>query len=144
MGVQNVDRENSNKVKQEEGLLSVSKVKAQQTKTEADARAYAIIAQAKADAQSLEIQAQAQAAATRLAAEAEADAIRMKAAASAEVSDSFAREMELKRMEVQRVGAYGNRTVFVGEGAGQVGSGMMQGMAMYKGIQEADANASTK
>ena len=56
-----------------------------------------------------------------------------------EVSDEFAREMELKRMEVQRVGAYGNRTVFVGEGAGQMGGGVMQGMAMYKGIQEASA-----
>lgn len=61
----------------------------------------------------------------------------MKAEASAAVTDQFAREMELRRVEVQRVGAYGNRTVFVGDGAATASANAAQGFAMYKGIQEA-------
>ncbi|KAF8322683.1 band 7 domain-containing protein [Clavulina sp. PMI_390] len=139
----NVDRENSNKVKQEEGALSVARVKAQQTQTEADARAYAVVAKAKADAEALRIRAQAEAEATRIAANAEADAIGVKAQAGEQVHDDFAREMELRRIEVQRVGAYGNRTVFVGEGtgAGGVGSGVVQGYASYKGMEQAQADS---
>jgi hypothetical protein len=46
--------------------------------------------------------------------------------------------MELRRLEVQRVGAYGDRTVFVGEGAaGTLGATAAQGFAMYKGGLEA-------
>lgn len=109
--------------------------------TEADARAYSVVAQAKADAESLGIKAQAQAEATRIAAQADADALRMKAEASAAVSDEFAREMERRRLEVQRVGAFGNRTVFVGDsvGAAAAGSNVAQGYAMYKGILEASS-----
>lgn len=110
---------------------------------EADARAYTVVAQAKADAEALRIKAQAEAEATRIAAQAESDALRMKSDASANVRDDFAREMELRRLEVQRVGAYGNRTVFVGEGANVGSSGVAQGFAMYKGIQEA-ANMTKK
>lgn len=114
-------------------------VKAQQTKTEADARAYTIIAQAKADAEALEIAAKAKASATRLAAQADADALVTKANAGAGVKDEFAREMELRRLEVQRVGAYGNKTVFVGDGAGGAagaGATAAQGLALYKGFVE--------
>ncbi|KAF5387063.1 hypothetical protein D9615_001790 [Tricholomella constricta] len=131
----NVDRENSNKVKQEEGALAVSRIKAQSANTQADAEAYKIVAAAKAQAQRTKIEAEAQAEATRLAAEAEAEAIRIKAVADAQVVDQFAREMELRRMEVSRVKAYGSKTVFVpteGPGA-QMGNAMAIGMAAGMG-----------
>lgn len=133
----NVDRENSNKVKQEEGALSVARIKAKTANTQADADAYRIIAAAKAQAQRVRIEAEALAEATRLAAEAEAGAIRIKAKADAEVIDQFAREMELRRVEVARVQAYGNKAVFVpAEGPGaQLGNAMALGMAASMGAQ---------
>jgi regulator of protease activity HflC (stomatin/prohibitin superfamily) len=131
----NVDRENSNKVKQEEGALSVARIRAQAQNTQSDAEAYSVVAAAKAQAQRLKIEAAAQAEATRLAAEAEAGAIRIKAEADAQVVDQFAREMELRRVEVSRVRAFGNKTVFVpteGPGA-QLGNAMATGMAAGMG-----------
>ncbi|KAI0717062.1 hypothetical protein C8Q76DRAFT_617747 [Earliella scabrosa] len=127
----NVDRENSNKIKQEEGALAVARIKAQSQNTKADAEAYSIVAAAEAQAKKLQIEAEAQAKATRLAAEAEAEAIRLRAAADAAVVDNFAREMELRRTEVSRVQAFGDKAVFVptdGLGA-QMGSAMAVGMA---------------
>lgn len=131
----NVDRENSNKIKQEEGSLAVARVKAEARNTQADAEAYSVVAAAKAQAQKLQIEAEAQAKATRLAAEAEAGAIRIKAEADAQVNDQFAREMEFRRMEVSRVKAFGSRTVFVPtEGLGaQMGNAMTAGMAAGMG-----------
>ncbi|CCM02166.1 uncharacterized protein FIBRA_04244 [Fibroporia radiculosa] len=127
----NVDRENSNKIKQEEGALAVARVQAHVRNTTADAEAYSVVAAAKAQAQKLQIETEAQAQATRLMAEAEAEAIRIRAAADAQVRDEFAREMELRRVEVSRVKAFGNKTVFVPtEGVGaQMGSMMATGMA---------------
>lgn len=132
----NVDRENSNKVKQEEGALQVARIKAQAKNTQADAEAYGIVAAAKAQAQRTKIEAEAQAEATRLAAQAEAEAIRIKAAADGAVTDEFAREMELRRMEVNKVQAYGSKTIFVptDSGAGaQMGQAMAIGMAAGMG-----------
>ena len=132
---QNVDRENSNKVKQEEGALSVSRIKAQSANTQADAQAYGVIAAAKAQAEKLKIEAEAQAEATRVAAQAEAEAIRIKARADAEVLDQYAREMGLRRMEVSKVRAYGSKTVFVPTEAvgSQMGATMALGMAAGMG-----------
>jgi regulator of protease activity HflC (stomatin/prohibitin superfamily) len=134
---QNVDRENSNKVKQEEGALSVTRIKAQAANTQADAEAYRVIASAKAQAQRLKIEAEAQAEATRMAAEAEAAAVRIKAQADAQVVDQFAREMEFRRMEVARIRAFGSKTVFVpSDNAGaQMGNAMAMGMAASLGAQ---------
>ncbi|KAF9533426.1 hypothetical protein CPB83DRAFT_845240 [Crepidotus variabilis] len=134
----NVDRENSNKVKQEEGALSVARIKAQSANTQADADAYRVIAAAKAQAQRLRIEAEAQAEATRLAAEADAEAIRIKAKADAEVTDQFAREMELRRVDVSRISAYGNKAVFVpSDSAGvQMGNAMAMGMAASMGASK--------
>jgi hypothetical protein len=70
-----------------------------------------------------------------MAAEADAEAIRIKADADGKVVDQFAREMELRRMEVTRVRAYGSKTVFVpteGPG-GQMGQAMAIGMAAGMG-----------
>ena len=76
-----------------------------------------------------------------MAAEAEAEAIKVRAAADASVLDQFAREMELRRVDVTRVKAFGSRTVFVPtEGIGaQVGNDMAVGMAAGMG---ADARKS--
>jgi regulator of protease activity HflC (stomatin/prohibitin superfamily) len=142
----NVDRENSNKVKQEEGALSVARIKAQAANTQADAQAYGVVAAARAQAERLKIEAEANAQATRLAAEAEAEAIRIKARADTEVLDQFAREMELRRIEVERVKAFGSKTVFVPtEGAGsQIGNTMAMGLAAGLGAGQAQRATTAK
>ncbi|EKM75069.1 hypothetical protein AGABI1DRAFT_116571 [Agaricus bisporus var. burnettii JB137-S8] len=131
----NVDRENSNKVKQEQGALSVARIKVQASNTQADSEAYRVIAAAKAEAERTRIAAEAQAEATRLAANAEADAIMTKAQADSQVVDLFAREMQLRRVEVAKVKAYGSKTIFVpsdGPGA-QMGNAMAVGLAAGMG-----------
>lgn len=121
-------------MKQEEGALSVARIKAQARNTEADAAAYAVVTAAKARAQQLKIEAEAQAEATRLAAEADAEAIRVKAEADARVVDTFARDMEIRRIEVKKVAAYGDKTVFVpAEHGSSVGNAMALGMAAGMG-----------
>ncbi|KNZ71567.1 hypothetical protein J132_08625 [Termitomyces sp. J132] len=131
----NVDRENSNKVKQEEGALAVARIKAQSANAQADAEAYKIVTAAKAQAQRTKIEAEAHAEATRLAAEAESEAVRIKAKADEQVLDQFARDMQMRRIEIQKVQAYGSKTVFVpAEGAGaQMGNAMAIGMAAGMG-----------
>ncbi|KAF8607819.1 hypothetical protein BDV93DRAFT_487714 [Ceratobasidium sp. AG-I] len=140
----NVDRENSNKVKQEQGALLVAQVKAQARKTEAEALAYATITAAKAQAEALTIAAEAQAAATKLQAQAEAEAVSSRANADSSVDNVFAREMEVRRVDVERVKAFGSRAVFVpcetggvgNAGGGAVGNALMTGMAMRMGHDE--------
>jgi hypothetical protein len=71
-------------------------------------------------------------------AEAEAEAIRIKAEADTKVTDQFAREMEFRRVEIQRVRAFGNKTVFVpsdGPGAA-MGSTMAMGLAVGMGADK--------
>ncbi|KAG9318383.1 hypothetical protein JVU11DRAFT_474 [Chiua virens] len=131
----NVDRENSNKVKQEEGALSVARIRAQARNTQADSEAYSVIAAAKAEAERTKIEALAQAEAIRLTAEAEAEATRIKAAADADVVDQFAREMGMRRVEVSRIQAFGNKTIFASsDGPGsQMGGAVAMGMAAAMG-----------
>ncbi|KZV82858.1 hypothetical protein EXIGLDRAFT_729247 [Exidia glandulosa HHB12029] len=134
----NVDRENSNKVKQEEGALSVARIKAQSQNTLADSQAYAEIARAKAAAEALRIQSEAEAQAVRVRAAAESDAIRSRAQADGDVSDPWAREAALRRLEITRVSAFGNKAIFVptADLAGRAGDalavGMAAGMANHK------------
>jgi len=130
----NVDRENSNKVKQEQGVLSVARIKAQSRTAEADAEAYSTIAAAKAVAERTRLEAQAQAHATKLAAEAEAEAIRIKARADAEVVNSFAQEMSRRRQEIARVSAFGNKAVFVPTESMGVAAPVLAGMAASVGV----------
>lgn len=139
----NVDRENSNKVKAEEGALAVTRIKAQQANTQADADAYRVIAAAKAQAEKMKIESEAQAAATKLQADAEAEAVRIKAQVDTTVTDAFAREMELRRVDVARVRAFGSKTVFVPSESmgGQMGNAMALGMAASMG---AAANTNEK
>ncbi|KAG9316074.1 hypothetical protein JVU11DRAFT_3744 [Chiua virens] len=113
----NVEIENSMKVQQEEGTLSVARIKAQASNP--DSEAYGVIAAAKARAEAI-----------RLTAEAEAHAIRIKAAADADVVDQFAREIGMRRVEVSRVQACTNRTTFVpSDGPGsQMGGTMVMSM----------------
>jgi len=131
----NVDRENSNKVKQEEGVLSVARIKAQARNTESDAEAYSIIAAARAVAERTRIEAEAQAHATRLAAEAEAEAIRIKARADAGVEDAFAQEMSRRRQDAARVAAFGNKAVFVPTEGMAVTTPALVGMAAGLGAE---------
>jgi len=133
----NVDRENSNKVKQEEGLLSVARIKAKARSAEADAEAYSTIAAAKAVAERTRLEAQARAHATRIQAEAEAEAIRIKARADAEVVNDFAQEMGRRRQEVARVGAFGNKAVFVPTESMGVAAPVLAGMAASVGVDMA-------
>ena len=107
------------------------------TQTKADAEAYSIVKAAEAQAKRTQIEAEAQAKATRLAAEAEAEAIRVRAAADAAVVDQFAREMELRRTEVRRVSAFGDKTIFVPtDGLGsQLGGAMATGFAAGLGSE---------
>lgn len=73
-----------------------------------------------------------------MAAKAEADAILTKADADAQVVDRFAREMEMRRIEVSKVRAYGDRTIFVpsdGPGA-QMGNYLAIGMAAGLGSDD--------
>jgi regulator of protease activity HflC (stomatin/prohibitin superfamily) len=122
-------------VKQEEGALSVARIKAQARNTQADSEAYSVVAAAKAQAQRTRIEAEAEAEKTKLAAHAEAEAIRIKAEADRNIVDQFAREMQLRRLEVNKVRAYGSKTIFVpsdGPGA-QMGQAMAVGMAAGMG-----------
>ncbi|KAH8833863.1 hypothetical protein DL96DRAFT_1810250 [Flagelloscypha sp. PMI_526] len=126
----NVDRENSNKIKQEEGALSVARIAAQARNTKADAEAYAIIATAKAHAEKIKIEA-----------EAESNAILTRARAYKQIEDSaspLARDIQLRQMDIQRVQAYGNKTVFVPNEvfAGQMASSMAAGMAAGLGSKQ--------
>ena len=117
----------------------MTRIKAQAANTQADAEAYRVIASAQAEAKRLKIEAEARAEATRMEAEAEAGATRIKAQADAQVIDQFAREMELRRLEVNRIKAFGSKTVFVpsdGTGA-QMGNAMAVGMAASLGAQAA-------
>jgi len=135
----NVDRENSNSVKKEQGKLEVARVQAQTRITEADSTAYAVVAAAKAAAEAMGIKAKAEAEATRVAALAEADAIRSRATADAEVRDAFAREMSARRIEVSRVQAFGDRAVFVPTEASS-GPGISTGLAMGLGMAQGSYN----
>lgn len=117
----------------------MARIKAQAANTQADAEAYRVIASAQAEAKRLKIEAEARAEATRMEADAEAGATRIKAQADAQVIDQFAREMELRRLEVNRIMAFGSKTVFVpSDSTGvQMGNAMAVGMAASLGTQAA-------
>ncbi|CAG8634061.1 9823_t:CDS:2 [Acaulospora colombiana] len=86
----------------------------------------------------LKLAAEAQAEATKIAALAEADAIRSRGEADGNIKDDFARQMGVSRMEVRRVEAFGNRTVFVPtetNGNGGIGSAMALGLGMSQGMK---------
>ncbi|KAK4051584.1 hypothetical protein OIV83_002724 [Microbotryomycetes sp. JL201] len=131
----NVDRENMNRVRAQEGQLQVAQVQAQQRQTEADAMAYTTLAEARAKAEAITIKARAEAEAMCIAAEAEARAIEARNTADSNVKDSQARAMQLARTEVQRVSAYGSKTVFVptSEATG-VSQNLVAGYAIASGV----------
>ncbi|KAM0789759.1 hypothetical protein ACM66B_006614 [Microbotryomycetes sp. NB124-2] len=140
----NVDRENMNRVRAQEGQLQVAQVQAQQRQTEADAAAYTTLAEARARAEAITINARAEAEAMCIAAEAEARAIEARNSADSNVKDTQARAMQLARTEVQRVSAYGNKTVFVptSEASG-VGQNMLAGFALANGASSAQSALSS-
>jgi regulator of protease activity HflC (stomatin/prohibitin superfamily) len=93
-----------------------------------------VVAAAKAQAQRTQIDAEAQAQATRIQAEVEAEAIRIKAVAAASVDDPFAREMEMRRLDVLRVKAFGNKTVFIPNESSSIGGSIASGLGMAAGL----------
>ncbi|GAA5863575.1 hypothetical protein JCM8547_007289 [Rhodosporidiobolus lusitaniae] len=117
----NIDRENANAVKAQEGQLEVARVAAKQRQTEADARAYVTIAEARAAAEAVEI-----------AARARANAVKIEAEADANVTDPQARLTQMARIEVSRVRAYGDKTVFVPDTA--LGGSVVAGHALAAGM----------
>ncbi|KAL8279263.1 hypothetical protein RQP46_008300 [Phenoliferia psychrophenolica] len=132
----NVERENSNRVKKEEGSLQVAQVQARQRKTDADAGAYALVAQAKAQAEGVKIAAQAEAEAIRITAKADAEAIALRGDADSLVKDGHARAIQVARIEVQRVSAFGDKTVFVPTES-TVGANVAAGFGLATGGNEA-------
>ena len=96
-----------------------------------------MVAAARAAAESTQIAAQAQAEATRMQARAEAEAMQVRAKADSDVLDEFARTIALQRVEVQRVNAYGNRTVFAPFGqAEQMSNALAVGFASNVGASK--------
>ncbi|KAH9160062.1 hypothetical protein EDB89DRAFT_1915237 [Lactarius sanguifluus] len=116
---QNVDHENSNKVKHEEGVLSVALINAQ-------ARTGRRILDRRGSQGRREVHA------TQFAVE--AVAIRIKVRADAEVADEFAQETNRRRQEIQPIAAFGHKAVFVPtevmDVASQVLAGMMAGVGV--------------
>jgi len=67
--------------------------------------------------------------------------MRTKSKAAEDVRDEFSREMELRRLEVRRVGAYGNNAVFVqGDGGAGLAPSMAQGLALARGLKAGEPN----
>lgn len=103
-----------------------------QAKAETDAQA--IVVQAKARAEALRIDAEAQAQATRIAAVAASEAFNIQARADAGVADDFARECAKARIEVERTGKLGDKTVFFPTDMGHsVGGALLAGTALDVG-----------
>ncbi len=62
--------------------------------------------------------------------------MRTKSKAAEDVQDEFSWEMELRRLEVQRVGTYGNNAIFVqGDGGVGLAPSMVQGLALTRGLE---------
>ncbi|KAH9002506.1 hypothetical protein EDB83DRAFT_2324474 [Lactarius deliciosus] len=94
---QNVDHENSNKVAQGEGVISVVRIKAQ-ARTVRQGRRRRILDRRGAHATEFAV---------------EAVAIRIKARADAEVADEVVQETSRHRQEIQHIAAFGHNAVFV-------------------------------
>lgn len=124
----NLDRENANKRRKQEGEARVLELANAMKRDTADTDKANAVKAAEGQAEALIIRAEAEARATRMRADAQAEATRIQAAVDAEIEDDFARALARARMEVDRTRAYGNRTVFAPmeslNSAGMVGMGM--------------------
>ncbi|KAH9069870.1 hypothetical protein EDB83DRAFT_2518218 [Lactarius deliciosus] len=118
----NVDHENSNEVKQEEGVLCRPH---QSPRLHGRGRRRRIL-----DRRSS--QGRRGAHATEFAVE--AVAIRIKARADAEVADDFAQETSRRRQEIQRIPAFGHKVVFVPTEVMDVASQVLSGMVAGVGV----------
>ncbi|KAH9069876.1 hypothetical protein EDB83DRAFT_2518224 [Lactarius deliciosus] len=115
---QNVDHENSNKVKQEEGVLSVARIKAQAC-TVRQGRRRRILDRRGAHATEFAV---------------EAVAIRIKARVDAEVADEVVQETSRHRQEIQHIAAFGHKAVFVPTEVMDVASQVLAGMVAGVGV----------
>jgi len=108
----NLDRENANKRRKQEGEAKVLELQNAMRIATAETDAQNKVQVAKAWAEAHMIEAEAMAKATKLKAEAAAEAVRIQASIDAQISDDFARLLAANRVEVERTKAYGSNTVF--------------------------------
>jgi hypothetical protein len=109
----NLDRENNNRKKKQEGDLRVAQLENEQRKQKADNDALLAIAEARGRAEALGLEAEARASATLVQAKAEAQAARIVGESDAQIQGEFAQSQARARIEVERTRAYGDKTVFV-------------------------------
>ncbi|KAH9069835.1 hypothetical protein EDB83DRAFT_2551058 [Lactarius deliciosus] len=121
---QNVDHGNSNKVKQEEGVLSVARIEAQARTVRRDRHRRILERRGS--------QGRRRAHATEFAVE--VVAIRIKARADAEVANEFAQETSRRRQEIERIAAFGHKAVFVPTEVMDVASQVLAGMVAGVGV----------
>lgn len=127
----NLDRENANKRRKQEGEAKVLELQNAMKRATAETEAANKVQAARAWAEAHLIEADAQANATKMKAAADAEAIRIQAQADAEIHDEFARALASNRVEVLRTKAYGNNTVFAPLEA--LNTGGMVGMGLAAG-----------
>jgi hypothetical protein len=129
----NLDRENNNRKKKQEGDLRVAQLQNEQATQKAENDAVAAIAAAKGKAEALRLEAEARAQATLVQARAEAEAARILAEAEGAIPGQFAQGQARARLEVERTKAYGNKTVFVSADMPQLGGAMALSQALETG-----------
>ncbi|TXT15518.1 hypothetical protein VHUM_00021 [Vanrija humicola] len=134
----NLDRENANKRRKQEGDAKVLELQNAMKRATAETDAQNTIQAARAKAESALIQAEADAKAIKVRAEAQAQAVRVQAAIDAEIRDDFARGLAKSRVEVERTRAFGSRTVFAPieayQSGGMVGMGMVAGSRLVEDV----------
>ncbi|KAH9069859.1 hypothetical protein EDB83DRAFT_414424 [Lactarius deliciosus] len=130
---QNVDHENSNKVKQEEGVCSVARIKAQaRTVRHSSHRPTPSLTTCLSRPRRRRILDRRGAHATEFAVE--AVVIRIKARVDAEVTDEFAQETSRRRQEIQRIATFGHKAVFIPTEVMDVASQVLAGMVAGIGV----------
>jgi hypothetical protein len=129
----NLDRENNNRRKKQEGDLRVAQLQNEQRKQAAENDALLAISAAKGRAEALRVEAEARAQATLVQARAEAEAARITAEADAAIASGFAQGQARARIEVARTKAYGDKTVFVSADMPQLGGAMALSQALEVG-----------
>lgn len=127
----NLDRENANKRRKQEGDAKVQELQNSMKRAVAETEAANKVQAAHAWAEAHMIEAEAMAKATKLKGEAAAEAMRIQARIDTEIKDDFARMLLVNRIEVERTKAYGNNTVFAPTEA--LSNGGMIGMGVTRG-----------
>jgi regulator of protease activity HflC (stomatin/prohibitin superfamily) len=129
----NLDRENNNRRKKQEGDVRVAQLQNEQSKQKAENDALLTIAEARGRAEAVRLDAEARAQATLVQARAEAEAARIIAESDAAIASGFAQGQARARIEVARTQAFGDKTVFVSSDMPQLGGAMALSQALEVG-----------